>query len=89
MAQEKTQEKVTKVAEKEERVEIYIEKGDSRDDPNFFVSVNGKNYVLPKGETSLVPKHIADEIKRSRKAAAKLDRRRAQIKELSKAPTNM
>lgn len=49
----------------EERVEIHIPRGAANDDPNLFVSVNGVNYLLPRGKTSLVPKHIADEVKRA------------------------
>ena len=58
----------------EERVEIYIEKGYANDDPNLFVGLNGVNYVLPKGETSLVPKAVADEVYRSRRATRVQDK---------------
>lgn len=58
----------------EERVEIYIEKGYASDDPNLFVGLNGVNYVLPRGETSIVPKSVADEIERSRRAARAQDK---------------
>lgn len=58
----------------EERVEIYIEKGYANDDPNLFVGLNGVNYVLPKGETSVVPKSVADEIERSRRATRVQDK---------------
>ena len=57
----------------EERVEIYIERGSANDEPNLFVSVNGYNCLLPKGKTSLVPKSVADEINRARRAQQKLD----------------
>ena len=57
----------------EERVEVYIPKGYANDEPNLLVSVNGVNYVLPKGKTSMVPPHIAYEINRSRKAQERQD----------------
>lgn len=57
----------------EERVEIYIERASGNDEPNLFVSVNGYNCLLPKGKTSLVPKSVADEINRARRAQQKLD----------------
>ena len=50
---------------KEEKVEVFIPRGQANEDQNFFVSVNGKNYLLPKGKKSMVPKYIADEINRS------------------------
>ncbi len=34
---------------------------------------NGKNYVLPRGKTSKVPKFVADEINRARAAQSHLD----------------
>lgn len=58
---------------KEERVDVYIERAVGKDDPNLFVSVNGMNFLLPKGKTSSVPKFVADEIERSRKAQRRLD----------------
>lgn len=57
----------------EERVEIHIERATGNDEPNLFVSVNGYNCLLPKGKTSLVPKSVADEINRARRAQQRLD----------------
>lgn len=57
----------------EERVEIYIERAQGNDEPNLFVSVNGYNCLLPKGKTSLVPKSVAAEINRARRAQQRLD----------------
>lgn len=57
----------------EERVEVFIERGYANDEPNLFVSVNGVNYLLPRGKKSLVPAHVAAEIERSKKAKEKLD----------------
>lgn len=51
------------------RVEITIPRGSDREDPNFFVAVNGVNYLLPKGKKSMVPEFVAKEIIRSEKAA--------------------
>lgn len=57
----------------DDRVEVFIPKGYANDEPNLFVSVNGVNYILPKGKTSKVPPHVAYEIKRSLKAQQKQD----------------
>lgn len=51
------------------RVEIAIPRGSEREDPNFFVAVNGVNYLLPRGKKSMVPEFVAKEIIRSEKAA--------------------
>lgn len=58
---------------KEERVEIYVPRGAQNDDPNLFISVNGVNYLLPKGKKSSVPKEVADEYNRAVAAQEALD----------------
>lgn len=83
MATEKKTEAVAEkpeiVAEKDEAVaetmpdpyeleEIFIPRAGAKEDPNLFVSVNGKNFLIPKGKKSKVPRYIADEIRRSERA---------------------
>lgn len=70
----------------EERKDVFIDKGYVNDDPNQFVSVNGKNYLLPKGETSSVPEHIAAEIERSRRAQRRQDKNAEKLLEKAKQP---
>lgn len=50
---------------KDDRVEVFIQKGNTNDEPNLIVGVNGVMYVLPRGKTSLVPPHVKAEIDRS------------------------
>lgn len=69
---------------KEERVEIFIPKGNANDEPNLFVGINGKNYLLPKGKTSLVPPEVAYEVNRSIEAQARLDAKIEEMLEASK-----
>lgn len=57
----------------EQRVDLFVEKGYANDEPNQLICVNGVNYLLPKGKTSNVPKFVADEYYRSRKAQQHLD----------------
>lgn len=57
----------------DERVEIFVPKGYANDEPNLMIAVNGVNYLLPKGKTSKVPKHIAEEFYRAQKAQEALD----------------
>jgi hypothetical protein len=71
------------------REDIFIPKGYANDDPNLFVSVNGKNYLLPKGKTSSVPKHVAEEIRRSLKAEEIQDANAEKLLEKAKQPTEM
>lgn len=71
MSEEKVSE--NKFNETEERVEIYVEKGSMHDEPNLLISINGKNYLLPRGKKSSVPKYVADEYHRSLRAAEARD----------------
>jgi hypothetical protein len=72
------------VAPKDDRVELFIPKGYANDDPNFFISVNGVNYLLPRGKKSMVPAFVADEYHRSVKAQERLDENMEQMLEASK-----
>ena len=72
------------VAPKEDRVEVFVPKGYANDDPNFFVSVNGVNYLLPRGKKSMVPAHVAAEVERSKRAQERLDENMEQMLEASK-----
>ena len=71
-------------APKDNRVEVFIENGYANDVPNLFVSVNGVNYLLPRGKTSLVPDFVAAEIARSKKAVEKQDENIDKMLEASK-----
>ena len=73
MAQADSKEAKIIAQEDEERVEVFVPRGNKNDDPNQFISVNGKNYLLPKGKTSLVPKCVAEEVERSQRAQARFD----------------
>ena len=68
----------------DDREEIYVPRGYANDEPNLIIAVNGVNYVLPKGKTSKVPKHIAAEFRRSQKAQESLDKRMDELLEASK-----
>ena len=68
----------------EEREEIFVPKGNANDEPNLMIAVNGVNYLLPKGKTSKVPKHIAEEFYRAQKAQEDLDKRVDEMLEASK-----
>ena len=66
------------------RVELFIPKGQVNDDPNFFISVNGVNYLLPRGKKSMVPPHIKAEYERSVKAQERMDENIDKMLEASK-----
>ena len=53
--------------------EIFVPKGYANDEPNLLISVNGNNFLLPKGKSSTVPYYIAEEFRRSQKAQVIMD----------------
>lgn len=76
MATEKNKTTAPDVEEvKDTRVKVYIDRRTGNDEPNLVVGINGKNYVLPRGQESLVPPEVAAEIERSKKAQLALDKR--------------
>ena len=68
-------------ANKPELVDLFIPRGSSVDEPNFTVSVNGKNWVMPKGKTSKVPDFVKYEYDRGQRAQEALDVRAAEMAE--------
>ena len=51
-------------------VEVKVPRGPQNDDPNVFVSVNGVNYLLPRGKTS----EVAQEYFRAQEAQETMER---------------
>ena len=71
---------------KENYVDLTVPKGYINDDPNVFISLNGKNYLLPKGKTSRVPLAVKTEYERSVRAQEALDTRSARLLEKPAKP---
>lgn len=77
----------TKASKKKDtRVEVFIPRGAERDEPNLFVGVNGKCYLLPRGKTSKVPPEVAAEINRANKAQEALDNRKDEMLNATQIP---
>ena len=49
-------------------VELSIPRASAREDPNLYISINGVNFLLPRGKKSLVPDYVAAEYERSQAA---------------------
>ena len=71
---------------KETYVDLFIPKGYANDEPNLFISVNGDNYLLPKGKTSKVPPCVKEEYERSLRAQEALDATSEELLEKAKQP---
>ena len=64
-------EKTAKV--KDDYVELFVPRVSGNTDPNLTIVINGKNYVMPRGQKSIVPKAVADEYERAKRAQYKAD----------------
>ncbi len=85
MANTKTEKTAAeKIENVEERVPIYIDRAKPNEDPNFYVSINFKTFLLPRGKTSMVPRYVYDEIMRTRNAEAHYDETVDNLKAMSK-----
>lgn len=71
---------------KEGYVDLFIPKGFANEDPNFFISVNGKNFVLPRGKNSKVPSYVKDEYDRAMRAQAALDEKSEELLKKTEQP---
>lgn len=54
-------------------VKVFVPKGFANEEPNLFVGINGRNYLLPRGKESMVPQAVAKEIARARAAQDAMD----------------
>ena len=71
----------TETTNKTALVDLFIPRGSSVDEPNVIISVNGKNYVLPKGKISKVPAFVKYEYDRGNRAKEAMDVRAAEMAE--------
>jgi hypothetical protein len=76
----------TTKTKKDNRVEIFVPRGRSNEDPNMFISVNGVNYLIPPGKKSLVPDFVAYEYERDMAAESALYERKTQMIEQGQEP---
>ena len=81
----KTAETTASVKPAEELVDMFVDRDPSDDNPNLVIGFNGKNYVMPRGEVSRVPKYIKDEYERSKRAQYKADKTVAELKGIKAA----
>lgn len=56
------------VEDPNEKVTIRVPRIHPKEDPNLFVGINGKNYIIPRGKAVKVPRFVKEEIERSEKA---------------------
>ena len=78
-------EKTTKT-EKEERVRVFVPNTYAQDDPNLYLIINGREFLLPRGEYSDVPLYVKKAIDRQNRALSLQDKRSKALEERAKKP---
>ena len=73
---------------KEGYVDLFVPRGNAGDDPNLLISINGKNFLLPRGTTSKVPAYVKEEFDRSQKAQEAFDKKSETLLEKATKPIN-
>ena len=81
-------EKTTK-NENEERVRVFIPNTYSQDDPNLYLAINGREFLLPRGEYSEVPLYVKKAIDRQNRAMSIQDKRSKALEEKARKPIQM
>ena len=56
-----------------QKVQLFIPRGNPNE-PDVMISVNGVNYILPRGKTSTVPDYVAAEYNRAEAAKERYDK---------------
>jgi hypothetical protein len=77
-------EKIMAETTKKTTERIFVDRGYGNEDPNVFISVNGKNYLLPRGQYSDVPVEVAEEYRRSQAAKENFYKKSSEMIEKSK-----
>ena len=70
----------------EERVKIFVEKTYESDDPNEYICINGKEFLLPRGQYSEVPLYVKKALDRKRRAVSIQDKRNTNLREKANKP---
>lgn len=56
----------------DERVSVFIPRGNPNGDPNYYISINNYTANLPRGKNSLVPQFVKEKIDRQLAAEERL-----------------
>lgn len=65
-------------------VSFAVPRDPSNDDPNLYICINGKAWLLPKGQVVKVPQFVLDEYNRSVEAKEKFFRLNEKLEQQSK-----
>lgn len=67
------------VKEDDGKVELYIPRTSQRGEQQVMIGINGKNWIIPKGQRVRVPPFVKEEYERSVAAADVMYQRREEL----------
>ena len=73
----------------EERVDVHIPRGGVHEDPNLYVCINGKEFLLPRGQTSNVPVYVKNAVDCLFRTQSYQEKHSQALIEKTLKPTNM
>lgn len=73
----------------EERVDVFVPRGGVHEDPNLYVCINGKEFLLPRGQTSNVPVYVKDAVECLYRAQTYQEKHSQALIDKTHTPTNM
>lgn len=76
--------KTEKIENKEEKRRIYVDRDTSDNDPNMYVAINGRSFLLPRGKYVEVPVYVADFIESCKRAQHRYDETIDRLSQMAK-----
>ena len=73
---------------KDERVDVFVPKAGINEDPNLYVCVNGKEFLLPRGQTSRVPAYVKEAVECSFRTQTYQERHSQELIKKGEKPIN-
>ena len=73
----------------EERVDVFVPRGGAHEDPNLYVCINGKEFLIPKGQTSNVPVYVKEAIETYYRTQTYQEKHSQELIDKTHTPTNM
>lgn len=73
----------------EERVDVFVPRGGANEDPNLYVCINGREFLLPRGQSSNVPVYVKDAVDCLFRTQSYQEQHSNDLIEKTKRPTNM
>ena len=71
--------KTVKTGVTDDKVTLHVPRGQTTDEQQIIIGINGKNYVLPRGKTVKVPYAVALEFHRAQRAEEKQTDRKMEL----------